>query len=184
MAGLSSVDMSTVSTSTSAASADAASTVSPDARGQQGRALRKLVPRSAHARLIVARDHGFAAWSSVEGECDQILELAVDAVVLGQLGQLTELLTEHPDLAARRSAYGHRATLLHYLAANGVEIRRQVVPPNAGEIAAAVLAAGADRSAKLNAYGGAYDVLAMLRTSAHPNAAGVSAAIEHALATS
>ena len=137
-----------------------------------------------HARLIVARDHGFAAWSSVEGECDQILELAVDAVVLGQLGQLTELLTEHPDLAARRSAYGHRATLLHYLAANGVEIRRQVVPPNAGEIAAAVLAAGADRSAKLNAYGGAYDVLAMLRTSAHPNAAGVSAAIEHALATS
>jgi hypothetical protein len=137
-----------------------------------------------HARLIVARDHGFAAWSSIEGECDPIFELAVDAVVLGQARQLTDLLAEHPDLAARRSAYGHRATLLHYLAANGVEIRRQVVPANAAEMATALLAAGADRAAKLNAYGGAYDVLEMLRTSAHPNAAGVSAAIEHALATS
>jgi hypothetical protein len=42
--------MSTVSSPGSAASAGPASIVSPDARGQQGRALRKLVPRSAHAR--------------------------------------------------------------------------------------------------------------------------------------
>jgi len=40
---------------------------------------------------------------------------------------------------------------LHYLAANGVEIRRQVVPANAADIAATLLAAGAGRSAKLNA---------------------------------
>jgi hypothetical protein len=104
--------------------------------------------------------------------------------VLGRAKQLTHLLAEHPDLAARRSAYGHRATLLHYTAANGVEIRRQVVPANAAEITAALLATGANRSAKLHAYGGTFDVLEMLKTSAHPHAAGVAAEIEHVLATS
>lgn len=137
-----------------------------------------------HARLIVARDHGFTSWSSAEGECDPVFERAVNAIVLGRRKELTALLAEHPDLVARRSAYGHRATLLHYVAANGVEIRRQVVPGNAAEITDALLAAGADRSAELNAYGESFDVLAMLRTSAHPQAAGVSAEIEQVLATS
>jgi hypothetical protein len=78
-----------------------------------------------HARLIVARDHGFTTWSSVDGECDPMFELAVDAVVHGRINDLNALLADHPDLAVRRSGYGHRATLLHYTAANGIEIRRQ-----------------------------------------------------------
>jgi hypothetical protein len=81
------------------------------------------------ARLIVARDHGFTAWSSVAGES------------------------------------------------------RQVVPANAPEVVATLLAAGADRSAKLYAYGGEFDALAMLKTSAHPRVAGVAAALEDALST-
>lgn len=85
-------------------------------------------------------------------------------------------------MPARRSAYGHSATLLHYTAANGVEIRRQVVPANAAEVVVALLEAGADRSAKLHAYGGDFDVLAMLETKAHPRDAGVAAQVEHALA--
>ena len=136
------------------------------------------------ARLIVARDHGFTSWSSVDGESDPVFEEAVNAVVLGRREKLTAFLAHHPDLVARRSPYGHRATLLHYLAANGVEIRRQVVPGNAAEIADALLAAGADRSAELHAYGGTFDVVTMLKTSAHPRAAGVSAGIEHALGMS
>jgi len=135
-----------------------------------------------HARLIVARDHGFTTWSSVEGECDSMFELAVDAVVQGRIGDLNVLLTDQPDLPGRRSAYGHRATLLHYTAANGVEIRRQVVPANAAEIVVALLNAGADRSAKLHAYGGEFDVVAMFKTSAHPRDAGVAAEVERALA--
>ncbi len=134
-----------------------------------------------HARLIAARDHGFTTWSSVEGECDPTFELAVDAVVHGRINDLSSLLADHPDLHVRRSAYGHRATLLHYTAANGVEIRRQVVPTNAAQVVAALLDAGADRSAKLHAYGGDFDVLAMVKTSAHPRAAGVARDIEHAL---
>lgn len=82
----------------------------------------------------------------------------------------------------RQSAYGHRATLLHYRAANRIETRRQVVPTNAAEVIAALLDAGADRSAKLHAYGGEFDVLAMFKTSAHPHDAGVAAEVEHALA--
>jgi hypothetical protein len=135
-----------------------------------------------HARLVVARDHGFATWSSVAGECDPTFELAVDAVVHGRIHDLSALLADHPDLTVRRSAYGHRAALLHYTAANGVEIRHQVVPANAAQVVAALLDAGADPSAKLHAYGGDFDVLAMFKTSAHPNDAGVAAGIEHALA--
>jgi hypothetical protein len=36
------------------------------------------------ARLIVARDHGFDAWSSVSRRCDTRFESAVDAVVDGR----------------------------------------------------------------------------------------------------
>jgi hypothetical protein len=113
-----------------------------------------------------------------------MFELAVDAVVHGRIDELNALLADHPDLTVRRSAYGHRATLLHYTAANGVEIRRQVVPANAAEVVGALLDAGADPSAKLHAYGGAFDVLAMLKTSAHPHDPGVATEVEDALAMS
>ena len=113
-----------------------------------------------------------------------MFELAVDAVVHGRINDLNALLADHPDLPVRRSAYRHRATLLHYTVANGVEIRRQVVPANAAEVVAALLDAGADRSAKLHAYGGEFDVLAMFKTSAHPHDAGVATEVEDALAMS
>jgi hypothetical protein len=138
---------------------------------------------SAQAQLIAARDHGFSSWTEVSGECDPGFERAVDAVVLGQAAELDRLLADAPELAHRRSAYGHRATLLHYTAANGVEIRRQVVPANAAEIAARLLEAGADPAARLRAYGGTPDTLAMLRSSAHPQAAGVAAELERMLLT-
>jgi len=80
------------------------------------------------ARLIAARDHGFDEWSSVGGRCDEEFELAVDAVVTGRIRDLADPLAADPLLVTRRSSYGHRAALLHYTAANGVEIRRQVVP--------------------------------------------------------
>jgi hypothetical protein len=106
----------------------------------------------------------------------------MDAVVLGQIDELDHLLVDAPDLIRRRSAYGHRATLLHYTAANGVEIRRQVVPANVAAITARLLSAGADSPATLHASGGAPDTLAMLKSSDHPRAAGVALAIERVLA--
>jgi len=47
---------------------------------------------------------------------------------------------------------------------------------------AALLDAGADRSAKLHAYGGDFDVLEMFKTSAHPHHAGVAPQVREALA--
>ena len=118
------------------------------------------------AVLIAARDHGFHAWSSVGGRCDERFELAVDAVIEGRIGDLTELLAADANLVAQRSRYGHCATLLHYTAANGVEIRRQVVPENAAAVGATLIAAGADPRAHFSAYGASVDVLQMLRSSA------------------
>ena len=90
------------------------------------------------ARLIVARDHGFRSWLAVEGRCDPLFEQAVDAVVFGRIRNLSRLLTVAPDLVTSRSAYGHRATLLHYTAANGVEIRRQGLRGSRGREPSAV----------------------------------------------
>jgi hypothetical protein len=133
------------------------------------------------AQLIAARDHGFPSWSDVDGTCDPIFERAVEAVVGGRIEELGRLLSDAPDLVHRRSAYGHRATLLHYTAANGVEIRRQVVPGNAAQIAARLLDAGADPEARLHAYGATFDTLSLLRSSAHPRHAGVAAELERVL---
>jgi predicted secreted protein len=149
----------------------------------QTRGARRAALSREDARLIVARDHGFASWSGVEGECDPVFELAVDAVVLGRVEELDRLLADAPDLVEGRSAYGHHGTLLHYTAANGVEIRRQVVPANAAEITARLLDAGADPAATFRAYGRRPDTLAMLKSSAHPRVAGVAADIERVLAT-
>jgi hypothetical protein len=52
--------------------------------------------------------------------------------------------------------------LLHYLAANGVEIRRQKGPGNVAEVARLLLEAGADASAAASFNGGSYDPLTMV----------------------
>ncbi len=137
------------------------------------------------ARLTVAREHGFADWAAVEATGEQAFdpafEQAVGAVVTGDTATLAALLREQPDLARAASPYGHRATLLHYLAANGVETWRQQSPGNAAEVAALLIDAGADPDAKALVYGGQYDTLALLLTSGPPAEAGVTEAVASVL---
>ena len=45
------------------------------------------------------------------------------------------VLASDPSLIHRRSSFGHRSTLLHYVGSNGVETYRQRVPMNLAEIA-------------------------------------------------
>ncbi|MFQ5605166.1 MAG: hypothetical protein ACE5HS_18020 [bacterium] len=71
---------------------------------------------------------------------------------MGDCQQLRELLKQNERLTKARSSFGHRATLLHYWAANGVEIRRQKIPLNAVEMAKMLIAAGADVNARANCY--------------------------------
>lgn len=109
-----------------------------------------------------------------------LFEQAVDAVVDGDAATLARLLRDHPELAEARSTRitandppVHGATLLHYLAANGVEDERQRSPKNAVEIATLLLDAGADPNALSNAYGSQCTIVSMLVSSTPPARAGV-----------
>jgi hypothetical protein len=104
-------------------------------------------------------------------------ETAVEAVINGDLGELEHLVAEHPRLVHERSALAHRATLLHYLAANGVEDRRQKTPANAVAVARLLLEAGAEPDALADMYDGQYPTLSMLVSSAHPAQAGLQVAL-------
>ena len=88
-------------------------------------------------------------------------ESAVEAVISGDVAALRSLLGEDPELVRARSTRVthfdppvHRATLLHYVAANGVEGYRQKTPKNAVEITKALLEAGAEVDSLANLYGG------------------------------
>jgi len=101
-------------------------------------------------------------------------EEAVDALVAGNLPLLKQMLDADPGLIHARSCYGHRATLLHYLGANGVEIHRQKTPLNAVAIARLLIERGADVDAEAQMYRGGQTTLGLVETSAHPAAAGVA----------
>jgi ankyrin repeat protein len=83
----------------------------------------------------------------------------------------------NPDLVRTRSTREHRATLLHYCSANGVEGYRQKTPKNIVEIAEILLRAGADKNAEADVYGGGATTLGLVATSVHPEHAGVQNAL-------
>ncbi len=106
-------------------------------------------------------------------------EAAVDAIIGGDLPALESLIRRNPDLVRARSTRDHHATLLHYVAANGVEDARQMTPPNAVEIARCLLEAGAEVDALANTYGGgkAQTTMNLLVSSVHPAKAGLQEAL-------
>ena len=139
------------------------------------------------AQLAIARWYDFADWARLEeyvqsvtpGSPGSLFEAAVDAVVDGNEPAIRGLLQEHPELIRSRSRRVthfdppvHGATLLHYVAANGVEGHRQKTPPDAVEVARILLEAGAEVDAFAGMYGGQHTTMSMLVSSAHPRAAG------------
>jgi hypothetical protein len=154
----------------------------PDLVGRSADQILALPVDLAGALDTVARDVGYPGWTSVgDPRPDPAFERCVDACLAGDVATLRTLLSEAPELAVARSAWGHRATLLHYLAANGTEIHRQVVPSNAAEIAEVLLARGADPGATARVYGGEHTTVELLRTSDHPAHAGVTGALTQLL---
>ena len=136
------------------------------------------------ARQTIARENGFADWADVEAQGasppDAGFELAVDTLLRGDVEKLRGLLSEDPSLIQRRSSFGHRSTLLHYVGSNGVETHRQRVPLNLAEITRLLIEAGADVNATANMYGGS-TVLGLLVTSDHPAKAGVTEDVRNVL---
>ena len=115
-------------------------------------------------------------------------ERAVEAVIDGDAATLAMLLRAHPGLVRARSTRVtqgdppvHGATLLHYLAANGVEDERQRSPINAPGIAKLLLEAGADPNALCSAYGSRCTTMALLVSSTPPANAGVQIPLVHVL---
>lgn len=86
------------------------------------------------------------------------------------------MLHQHPHLTRAHSTRRHNATLLHYIAANGIEDYRQKTPPNIVPIAKLLLDSGADINAIADLYGGS-TTLSLTATSIHPERAGVQDAL-------
>lgn len=115
-------------------------------------------------------------------------ERAVEAVIDGEVTVLQRLIEEDPSLVHARSTRVttgnppvHGATLLHYLASNGVEDERQRSPQNAVEVARLLLSAGADPDALADCYGSRCTTMALLVSSTPPAKAGVQVPLVHAL---
>jgi len=141
------------------------------------------------ARLAVARGYSFRDWAALRALVDEVaqphsevraFECAAEAVITGDLATLQELLAAHPALVRARSTRVtchappvHRATLLHYLAANGVEGHRQRSPANAVAVAGRLLVTGAEVDALAGMYGGECPTLTLLVSSTPPREAGV-----------
>jgi hypothetical protein len=129
-------------------------------------------------RRVIAHEHGFADWAAVAAHRDQPVdahfEAAVDAIVSGDPDALHALLEADPALVRTRSPFGHHATLVHYVAANGVESTRQWQSPrNAARVLRILLQHGADPDPVCDAYGGGLTPMCALVSSAHPAIAGV-----------
>lgn len=136
----------------------------------------------AVAQFVIARSHGFGSWPEFSKHVNALasesrFEAAVDAIVSGDTGTVQRLLREEPGLVHARSRREHGATLLHYVAANGVEGYRQKTPQNIVEIAETLLRAGAEIDATANVYGGGCTTLGLAATSVHPERAGVQEAL-------
>ncbi len=133
------------------------------------------------AKHAVSREHGFTGWGALNQsdtiKLDASFEQAVAAVLKGDIKALRLQLEAEPGLVGAQSAYGHQATLLHYLGSNGVETWRQVVPMNAVEMATFLIEQGADKAARMAVYGGQFTPLELMSTSAHPKAAGIADAL-------
>ena len=134
------------------------------------------------AQFILARAHGFESWPRFSRHLMALarasspvkdFEAAADAIVTGDIATLKTLLGTNPSLVRARSPRRHRATLLHYVAANGVEDYRQTTPASAVEITQILLDAGAEADATADIYGPHDTALGLVATSIHPEQAGL-----------
>ena len=159
--------------------------------------IRSAALEFADAQLTIARCYDFQNWPALVEYVEAVthdgspvfqFESAVEAVITGDLATLETLLRGNPELIRARSTRithfdppVHRATLLHYVAANGVEGYRQKTPINAVEIAKTLLEAGAEVDALADMYGGHYATMSLLASSCHPANAGVQVALVETL---
>ncbi len=117
--------------------------------------IRSAALELADTQLTIARWYDFQSWPALADYVEAVtsgnspvcqFESAVEAVINGDVAALRASLRENAELVRARSTRithfdppVHRATLLHYVAANGVEGYRQRTPKNAVEVAQTLL---------------------------------------------
>ena len=159
--------------------------------------IRSAALELADTQLTVARWYDFRDWPALAEYVHTVtqenspvcqFESAVEAVINGDVAALRSALRDNPELVRARSTRVthfdppvHRATLLHYVAANGVEGYRQKTPKNAVEVAQTLLETGAEVDALADLYGGQCTTMALLVSSCHPAEAGVQVALVNTL---
>jgi hypothetical protein len=161
----------------------------PESRNRSVADLLEHPPTAAAAQLVVAHEHAFDGWTDLESFNVEVkrggpvarFEAAAHAVVNGDVNELRSLLDAHPELIRARSSRRHHATLLHYVAANGVEGGRQRTPPNAVAVARLLLDAGAEVDALADMYGAKCTTMSMLVSSSPPAEAGSQCALAETL---
>ncbi len=125
----------------------------------------------------IANEYGYSDWTEVEQlakvKYNLKFERAVTLLLEGELSALEKLISAQPELLSTRSNYGHKATLLHYTASNGVEMWRQQVPYNLPAISNILIESGAIKGATIPVYNGEFTTYELLVTSIHPLQAGI-----------
>lgn len=147
------------------------------------------IRRLADSQLYIAHIHGFDSWPKFSRHLADLarqspvsdFEAAADAVVTGDVAGLRGLIVKDPSLVRARSSRVHRATLLHYTAANGHEGYRQKTPKNAVEVARVLLDAGARVDATARMYDADCTTMEMLVSSTPPANAGLQVALAETL---
>lgn len=113
------------------------------------------VTKLSEAQFLVARSYGFGSWPKFASHVEAVakvgsplssFESAVDAIIDGNTEMLATLLNHDPSLITARSTREHRGTLLHYVAANGVEDFREKTPATIVAITRVLLDSGAIRT--------------------------------------
>ncbi len=127
-------------------------------------------------KKTIANEYGFRRWTEVQHvnrPYNVAFENTVNAILEGDFSTLKNNISKRKELVNTKSLYGHRATLLHYAATNGVEIWRQKVPMNLPDMVRYLIENGANKKAKMKVYGGEYTAAELVPSSAHPYNAGI-----------
>ena len=125
--------------------------------------------------LAILLEHGFGSWAEAKNaqRFNLIFEKAINALLDGKLETLRAIINSHPQVIKFKSSFGHQAGLIHYLAANGTELWRQVVSHNAPELMSFLLENGCDPDQDNALFGGS-DMLSLIETSEACMMAGVA----------
>jgi len=138
--------------------------------------IRSKSPEFIEFKIAVTKAHGFQNIEKLKEsnlKFNHPFENAVDHLLTGELVKLKNILEKYPAVKNAKSNFGHRASLIHYVAANGVESYRQVCPYNIVDGLQLLLDLGCDPEAKNNIYGGS-NLIGLIKTSAHPAKVGVT----------